>query len=56
LDFGENVMENFMNEPVEYNWTENDIIEEFEKYKDKKKVAKIYGVTVQQVTEILAGK
>ena len=45
-----------MNEPVEYNWTENDIIEEFEKYKDKKKVVKIYGVTVQQVTEILTGK
>lgn len=49
-------MENFMNEPVEYNWTENDIIEEFEKYKDKKKVAKIYGVTVQQVTGILKGE
>ena len=25
-------MENFMNEPVEYNWTENDIIKEFQKY------------------------
>lgn len=49
-------MEIFINEPVEYNWTENDIIEEFEKYKDKKKVAKIYGVTVQQVTEILKRK
>ena len=46
-------MENFMNTPIDYNWTENDIIEEFEKYKDKKIVAKIYGVTVQQVTEIL---
>lgn len=49
-------MEIFINEPVEYNWTENDIIEEFEKYKDKKKVAKIYGVTVRQVTEILKRK
>lgn len=47
------MMENFMNTPIDYNWTENDIIEEFEKYKDKKKVVKIYGVTVQQVTEIL---
>ena len=50
---GETMMENFMNEPIEQNWTENDIIEEYEKYKDKKKVAKIYGVTTQQVTEIL---
>ena len=50
---GETMMENFMNEPIEQNWTENDIIEEYEKYKDKKKVAKIYGITTQQVTEIL---
>lgn len=47
------MMENFMNTPIEYNWTENDIIEEFEKYKDKKKVAKVYGIIVQQVTKIL---
>lgn len=47
------MMESFMNEPVEYDWTENDIVEEFEKCNDKKKVAKIYNVTVQQVTEIL---
>ena len=46
-------MENFMNEPVEYNWTENDIIKEFQKSNDKKKVAKAYGITVQQVTKIL---
>lgn len=42
-----------MNEPVEQNWTEENVIEEFEKYDDKKKVAKIYGITTQQVTEIL---
>lgn len=46
-------MENFMNEPVEYNWTENDVIEEFEKYKDKKMIEKIYDITVKEVTEIL---
>lgn len=49
-------MEIFINEPVEYNWTENDIIEESQKYNDKKKVAKVYGITVQQVTEILKRK
>lgn len=47
------MMENFMNTPIEYNWTENDIIKEFQKYNDKKKVAKVYGITVQQVTKIL---
>ncbi len=50
------MMESFMNEPVEYDWTENDIVGEFEKCNDKKKVAKIYNVTVQQVTEILKGE
>lgn len=46
-------MENFMNVPIEQNWTEKDIIEEFNKCNDKKRVAKMYGVTVRQVTEIL---
>lgn len=46
-------MENFMNTPVEYNWTEKDIVDEFEIIKDKKKVAKVYDITVQQVTDIL---
>lgn len=45
--------ENYMNTPVEYNWTEKDIVEEFEKCKDKKMIAKIYDITVKEVTEIL---
>lgn len=45
-------MKNYMNEPVEYNWTDKDILDEFQKVKDKKKVAKVYDITVQQVTEI----
>ena len=52
---GDIQMENFMNEPVEYNWTDKDILDEFHKVKDKKKVAKVYDITVQQVTEILKG-
>lgn len=48
-------MKNYMNEPVEYNWADKDILGEFHKVKDKKKVAKVYDITVQQVTEILKG-
>ena len=48
-------MKNYINEPVEYNWTDKDILDEFHKVKDKKKVAKVYDITVQQVTEILKG-
>ena len=31
------MMEKFMNEPVEQNWIENDIIEEYEKYEEQEK-------------------
>ena len=48
-------MKNYMNEPVKYNWTEKDILDEFHKVKDKKKVAEVYVITVQQLTEILKG-
>lgn len=47
------MMKNFMNDPVKYNWMEKDIIDEFEKCKDKKMIAKIYDITVKEVTEIL---
>lgn len=45
-----------MNKPVDYDWTEEDIIAEYEKIKDKKKVARIYCITVQQVSDILKSK
>lgn len=42
-----------MNEPVEYDWTNEDIIREYNDYKDKKAIAKMYLITVKQVTGIL---
>ncbi|EHG33216.1 hypothetical protein HMPREF9467_00827 [ [[Clostridium] clostridioforme 2_1_49FAA] len=45
-----------MNKPVEYDWTEEDIIAEYVKIKDKKKVAKIFCITVKQVSEILKSR
>ena len=44
-----------MNKPVDYKWTEDDIIKEYDKIRDKKKVAKIFCITVKQVSEILRG-
>ncbi|QIX89086.1 hypothetical protein [Enterocloster clostridioformis] len=49
-------MEKYMNKPVEYDWTEEDIIAEYVKIKDKKKVAKIFCITVKQVSEILKSR
>lgn len=50
------LMEKYMNSPVEYDWTEEDIIAEYVKIKDKKKVAKIYCITTKQVNEILKSR
>ena len=45
-----------MNKPVDYDWTEEDIIAEYDKIKDKKKVAKIFCITVKQVSAILKSR
>lgn len=34
------MLEKYMNEPVEQNWTENDIIEEYKNTKTRKKLRK----------------
>ena len=46
-------MENYMNPPVDYQWTDRDIINEYQRCQDKKQVAKIYLISVKEVTEIL---
>lgn len=46
-------MENYMNPPVDYQWTGWDIINEYQRCQDKKQVAKIYLISVKEVTEIL---
>lgn len=45
-----------MNKPVEYNWSDKDVIAEYKALKDKKKVAKIYCITTKQVNEILKSR
>lgn len=44
---------NIMNEPILYEQTDADIISDYNKYKDKKKVAAIWEITVKEVTDIL---
>lgn len=46
-------MENYMNEPVAYDWTEVDILKEYDKYQSKKVVAQRFLITVKEVTEII---
>lgn len=46
-------MENYMNAPIQLEWTDKDILEDFEKYHDKKAVSRRFCIPVSQVTEIL---
>lgn len=43
----------FINQPVEEKWTEEDILNDFKLYNDKKIISKRYDITVKEVTEIL---
>ena len=42
-----------MNEPVDYSWTDEEIIAEYEKYNDKKNISKMFCITMKQVNAIL---
>lgn len=46
-------MDAMINKPVDYNWTPEDVIEDYKKYQDKKKVAKIYSITTKEVMQII---
>lgn len=49
----ERTMENHMNAPIQLEWTDKDVLEDFEKYHDKKAVSRRFCIPVSQVTEIL---
>ena len=46
-------MKEHMNEPIEYSWTDQDIVAEYHKWRDKRKVSRIYGVPVLEINKIL---
>ena len=46
-------MENYMNPPVEHQWTDQDIRNEYQRCQDKKQVAKICLISIKEVNEIL---
>lgn len=45
-----------INEPVDHKWTSEDVVSDYRKYQDKKKVAKIYRITAKEVTQIIKEK
>ena len=49
-------MDIMINKPVDYEWKSEDVVEDYRKYQDKKKVAKIYGITTKEVTQSIKEK
>lgn len=46
-------MKQYMNEPIAYERTDEDIIKEYDCCRNKKKVARIWGVSTKEVNEAL---
>ena len=49
-------MDSFMNEPVEKEFTYEDVVNAYNRSGDKKDVAKRFGISVSAVTKILKKK
>ena len=47
------MMNEYMNEPVERVWMPEDVVNTYQKLKDKAAVAKIFCIPVKQVTKIV---
>lgn len=46
-------MEEYMNIPIDQVWTDQDIILEYQKYQDKRKISRIFDITVKEINAIL---
>lgn len=46
-------MGDYMNKPIDYVWTDQDVIIEYQKYQDKRKVSQMFGITVKEINAIL---
>ena len=47
------LMTEYMNKPVFHTWTDEEIRQEYGKYRDKKKVAKVFRITTNELNRIL---
>lgn len=51
--FYEVTMKEHMNEPIEYSWTDQDVLAEYRKWEDKRKVSRIFDIPVSEINKIL---
>ena len=46
-------MEEYMNKPVDRVWNDQDVIAEYQKYQDKRKISRIFDIAVKDINAIL---
>lgn len=46
-------MEEYMNKPVDRVWNDQDVVSEYQKYQDKRKVSRIFDIAVKDINAIL---
>lgn len=46
-------MQDYMNSPIDQIWTDQDVISEYRKYQDKRKISRIFDITVKEINSIL---
>ena len=46
-------MEEFMNKPVDRVWNDQDVVVEFQKCQDKRKMSRIFNISVKEINIIL---
>lgn len=46
-------MEEYMNKPINRMWSDQDVLMEFQKYQDKRKVSRIFKIPIKEINAIL---
>lgn len=46
-------MEEYMNNPIDHEWNDQDVVSEYQKCQDKRKVSRIFDITVKDINAIL---
>lgn len=46
-------MEDYMNKPIDQVWNDQDVVAEYQKCQDKRKVSRIFDISVKEINIIL---
>lgn len=49
------ILEEFMNKPVDHDWNDQDVYNEYCKYKDKRRVSRTFCISITELNIIIRG-